>query len=87
MKTACQKISNFTTTEAPITAVLLIEAASANYYFYGDALQAAFSFANSLKKEDWTAVVSYDISPASSATSARTSNPSFRLCRSFVPSC
>ncbi|MBA3915872.1 MAG: VWA domain-containing protein [Acidobacteriales bacterium] len=58
-----QKISNFTTTEAPITAVMLIEAASANYYFYGDALQAAFSFTNSLKKEDWTAVVSYDIKP------------------------
>ncbi len=58
-----QKITNFDTGEAGITAVLLVEAASANYYFYGDTLNAAYAFANSLKKDDWTAVVSYDIKP------------------------
>ncbi len=58
-----QNISNFTQTEAPITAVLLIEFAANNYYFMYDALNAAYNFANSLKKDDWVAVVSFDMKP------------------------
>ena len=58
-----QKIATFNQTEAPITAVLLVEFASTNYYFMVDALNASYSFANTLKKEDWTAVISYDMKP------------------------
>ena len=58
-----QAISNFTVSQAPITAVLLVEFASTNYAFVLDALRASYSFANTLKKDDWVAVVSYDIKP------------------------
>ena len=58
-----QTITNFQQTEAPITAVLLVEFASTNYYFMVDALNAAYAFADSLKKNDWVAVVSYDMRP------------------------
>lgn len=59
-----QKLTNFNqSTEAPITAVLLVEFASTNYYFMVDALNASYAFANTLKKDDWIAVISYDMKP------------------------
>jgi VWFA-related protein len=58
-----QTISNFSVSEAPITAVLLVEYASTNYSFMIEALQASYSFAQSLKKDDWVAVEYYDIKP------------------------
>jgi VWFA-related protein len=42
---------------------MLIEFASTNYYYLYDALNSAYSFANTLKKEDWVAVVAYDMKP------------------------
>ena len=60
---APQQISTFSQTEAPITAVLLVEFASTNYYFMVDTLNASYSFANTLKKDDWVAVISYDMKP------------------------
>lgn len=58
-----QSITNFSQAEAPITAVLLVEFASTNYFFLKDALDASYTFANTLKKNDWIAVVSYDMKP------------------------
>jgi VWFA-related protein len=58
-----QTISSFAVFQAPITAVLLVEFASTNYAFVIDALRASYSFANTLKKDDWVAVVSCDIKP------------------------
>ena len=58
-----QKVTNFNQSEAPITAVLLIEFASTNYNYMYDALNASYTFASGLKKEDWIAVVSYDMKP------------------------
>jgi VWFA-related protein len=59
-----QKITTFkTVSDAPITAVLLVEFASTNYYFMYDALNASYTFASSLKPEDWIAVISYDMRP------------------------
>ena len=58
-----QQIKNFTVSQAPITAVLLVEFASTNYWFMTDALKASYSFANSLKKDDWVAVAYYDMQP------------------------
>lgn len=58
-----QAISNFNQTEAPITAVLLVEFASTNYSFEVEALRASYAFASTLKKDDWVAVISYDMKP------------------------
>jgi len=60
-----QAITNFNQTQAPITAVMLVEFAN-NQYFYSfqiDSIQASYVFASSLKKEDWIALISYDIKP------------------------
>ncbi len=61
-----QKITNFRQSQdAPITAVLLIEFAANDWtgsYNY-DALNASYTFASGLKKEDWVAVVFYDMKP------------------------
>ncbi len=56
-----QNIAKMEVSEAPITAVLLVEFANTNYSFMYDALNAAYSFADSLKKDDWVAVISYDM--------------------------
>ena len=58
-----QQLSHFSVSQAPITAVLLIEFASTNYWFLQDALNASYSFANSLKKDDWVAVSYFDMQP------------------------
>jgi VWFA-related protein len=60
-----QKISSFTQTEAPITAVMLVEFAN-NQYFYNfeyDSINTSAVFATTLKKNDWVALISYDIRP------------------------
>lgn len=56
-----QKISTFNQAEAPITAVLLVEFASTTYKYLYDALNSSYTFASGLKKDDWVAVVSYDM--------------------------
>src|SRR3979411_3217396 len=58
-----QTVTNFSVTQAPITAVLLTEFASTNYVFMIQALQASYAFANTLKKDDWVAVEYYDMRP------------------------
>jgi VWFA-related protein len=58
-----QQVSHFAVSQAPITAVLLVEFASTNYVFMIQALQASYAFANTLKKEDWVAVAYYDMQP------------------------
>lgn len=58
-----QTISNFSQSEAPVTAVLLVEFAATNYVFMREALNAAYTFASTLKRDDWVAVVSYDMRP------------------------
>jgi VWFA-related protein len=60
---APQIVSNFNVSEAPITAAMLIEYASTNYNYMYEALNASYNFASGLKKEDYVAVVSYDMRP------------------------
>ncbi|HLY99897.1 MAG TPA: VWA domain-containing protein [Candidatus Angelobacter sp.] len=58
-----QTISSFNQTQAPITAVMLVEFAN-NDIFYGfeyDSLVASYTFVGGLKKEDWIALVTYDL--------------------------
>ena len=56
-----QKVTNFNQSEAPITAVLLIEFASGYYSYLRDALNASYTFASQLKKDDYVAVVEFDM--------------------------
>jgi len=58
-----QQVTNFNVSQAPITAVLLVEFASTNYVFMIQALQASYAFANTLKKDDWVAVTYFDMQP------------------------
>jgi VWFA-related protein len=60
---APQQIATFNQTQAPITAVLLVEFASTNYSFLVEGLRASHAFANTLQKDDWVSVISYDIKP------------------------
>jgi VWFA-related protein len=58
-----QQIINFGQTQAPITAVLLVEFSNSNYAFMTDALRASYAFANSLQKDDYVAIIEYDMKP------------------------
>jgi VWFA-related protein len=58
-----QQITNFNVSQAPVTAVLLVEFASTNYFLLRDTLVASYAFANTMKKEDWVAVSYYDMQP------------------------
>src|SRR5208282_4431085 len=60
---APQQIASFNQSQAPITAVLLVEFASTNYDFEVEALRASYAFANTLQKDDWVSVISYDMKP------------------------
>jgi VWFA-related protein len=58
-----QTIASFNQTQGPITAVILTEFAN-NDYFYAfayDSLVASYTFAQTLKKEDWIALITYDM--------------------------
>jgi VWFA-related protein len=56
-----QKVVGFQRIKAPITAVLLCEFASTNYYFVYDMRNAAYAFAQQLQPDDYIAVVTYDL--------------------------
>jgi VWFA-related protein len=56
-----QAISTFNQIQAPITAVLLVEFASNFYQFQIDSLRASYTFTSTLTKNDWVALISYDI--------------------------
>jgi VWFA-related protein len=58
-----QQVRHFGVSQAPITAVLLVEFANTNYVFMIQALQASYAFVNSLKKDDWIAVSYFDMQP------------------------
>src|SRR5207302_2692545 len=58
-----QKITSFSQSEAPVTAVMLVEFASTSWPFLYDMLTHAYGFADSLKKDDWAALISFDIKP------------------------
>ncbi len=58
-----QQITNFTVAQAPITAVVLVEFASTTYSFLRESLVASYTFANTMRKDDWVAVSYYDMKP------------------------
>lgn len=56
-----QEITNFQKIQAPITAVLLVEFAANSYAFIWDMRNAAYTFAEQLRPDDYVAVVTYDM--------------------------
>jgi len=58
-----QAITNFSQSEKPITAVMLLEFGNIPYQFNYDMLTGAYTFVQTLKKEDYIAVVDYDMKP------------------------
>jgi VWFA-related protein len=62
-----QQISNFGMGEAPMTVCLVIEFSNLFQYYWGETwyqtLTAAYGFLETLKQEDYVAVVAYDLRP------------------------
>ena len=56
-----QKVVGFKRVEAPITALLLCEFASTNYYFIYDMRNAAWQFAQQLRPQDYVAMMTFDM--------------------------
>jgi VWFA-related protein len=56
-----QKVMGFKRVEAPITALLICEFASTNYSFIIDMRNAAFSFAQQLRPQDYVALMTFDM--------------------------
>lgn len=56
-----QKIIGFKRVEAPITALMLCEFASTNYWFVMDMQNAAWSFAQQLRPQDYVALMTFDL--------------------------
>lgn len=57
-----QQITNFAPTDAPITIVVLIEFSKLGYeWFAAYAVEGAYLFLRQLHKDDWAALVSYDL--------------------------
>jgi VWFA-related protein len=62
-----QQLSNFAMGEAPMTVCLVIEFSNLFQYYWGETwyqtLTAAYGFLETLKKDDYVAVVAYDLRP------------------------
>jgi VWFA-related protein len=56
-----QKVSGFKRVEAPITALMICEFAAKSYSFIYDMRNAAFSFANQLRPQDYVALMTFDM--------------------------
>jgi len=56
-----QKIEGFKRTEAPITALILMEYAAKGYIFRVQALNTAWAFAQQLRPQDYVAMMTFDL--------------------------
>jgi VWFA-related protein len=56
-----QTITSIRVAQTPITAVMLLEFAANSYYLINDMRNASYSFFRSLRKDDYIAVVTYDL--------------------------
>jgi VWFA-related protein len=58
-----QDVSNFSPTEAPLTVVVLAEFSNTFGYYFDDVVGPAYGFINSLRPDDWAALIAFDIRP------------------------
>ena len=58
-----QTVTNFSPTEAPLTVVILAEFSNTFGYYFDDVVGPAAGFINSLRPDDWAALIAFDIRP------------------------
>ena len=58
-----QKIERMEAAEAPMTVAMVIEFSDLYWQFLWQTMQAAYGFVNSLREEDWVAVIAFDMRP------------------------
>src|SRR5499426_650310 len=58
-----QTVTNFSSTEAPLTVVVLAEFSNTFGYYFDDVVGPAAGFINSLRPDDWAALIAFDIRP------------------------
>src|SRR5438445_7615390 len=58
-----QNVTNFSPAEAPLTVVVLAEFSDTFGYYFDDVVGPAAGFINSLRPDDWAALVAFDIRP------------------------
>lgn len=62
-----QQLTNFAMSEAPVTVCMLVEFSNKFQSYYGSGwfqtLEAAYGFVETLKKDDYVAVIAYDLRP------------------------
>jgi len=58
-----QTVTNFSPSEAPLTVVVLAEFSDTFGYYFDDVVGPAAGFINSLRADDWAALVAFDIRP------------------------
>lgn len=58
-----QKVERMEAAEAPMTVAMVIEFSDLYWQFLWQTMQAAYGFVNSLREEDWVAVIAYDMRP------------------------
>src|SRR5436190_12957012 len=58
-----QTVTNFSPTEAPLTIVILAEFSNTFGYYFDDVVGPAGGFINSLRPDDWGALIAFDIRP------------------------
>src|SRR5262245_12869518 len=58
-----QDVTNFSATDAPLTVVILAEFSNTIGYYWDDVVGPAAGFINSLRPDDWAALIAFDIRP------------------------
>jgi len=58
-----QVVTNFSPTDTPLTVVIVIEFGDTFTYYYDDVIGPSAGFIQSLRENDWAAIISYDIRP------------------------
>ena len=58
-----QTVTNFSPTDAPLTVVILAEFSDTFGYYFDDVVGPAAGFINSLRPDDWAALIAFDIRP------------------------
>ena len=58
-----QPVTNFSPTDTPLTVVILIEFGDTFTYYYDDVIGPSAGFVNSLREDDWAAIIKYDLRP------------------------
>ena len=58
-----QAVTNFRPTDAPLTVVVVVEFGQTFGYYFDDVVGPAAGFINTLRDNDWAALVAYDIRP------------------------